>query len=108
MPGHMPHLEPATCRTQQASGGSRARGRLPALLRAVAPAALLAQSGAAHAVEAGGEFVFSSTDVMLLAVFGGAMSFAILSATWLIRERGRMTGENQSLKSRIADLRASH
>jgi signal transduction histidine kinase len=84
--------------------------RLAAVLAgAAAPAALLGQAGIARAAEAGaGTLAFSSTDVMLLAVFGGAMSFAILSATWLIRERARITGENLSLKSRIVDLRASH
>ncbi len=111
MPGHMPHNQPAVRRTKQPGQGNRPRlasGRLPALLSAVAPIALLAHPKAAFAVEPAGLLAFSSTDVMLLAVFGGAMSFAILSATWLIRERGRMTGENQALKSRIADLRASH
>lgn len=51
--------------------------------------------------------LFTSTDLILLAVFGGAMSFAILSATWLIRERARMTGVNDALKLRVSDLRAS-
>ncbi len=52
--------------------------------------------------------LFTSANVMMLAVFGGAMSFAILSATWLIRERARMTGENDALKMRVSGLRASN
>ena len=43
----------------------------------------------------------------MLAVFGGAMSFALMSASWLIRERGRISDENQSLKHRLVDLKAS-
>jgi len=51
---------------------------------------------------------FGSLEIMMLAIFGGAMSFALLSASWLIRERSRMSGENRHLKNRLADLRASH
>ncbi|MFZ1814825.1 MAG: ATP-binding protein [Rhizobiaceae bacterium] len=51
---------------------------------------------------------FNSTEIMLLAVFGGAMSFAMMSASWLIRERARITSENANLHLRLADLRASN
>ena len=50
--------------------------------------------------------VFDPSSVFLLAVFGGAMSFALLSAFWLIRERARNVEENQALKTRFAGLRA--
>ncbi|MEZ5872959.1 MAG: ATP-binding protein [Nitratireductor sp.] len=52
--------------------------------------------------------IFTSTEIMLLAVFGGAMSFALMSASWLIRERTRINSENSDLRSRLADLRATH
>ncbi len=44
--------------------------------------------------------------ILMLAVFGGAMSFALLSAFWMIRERGRIIEENRRLKLGLADLRA--
>ncbi len=49
-----------------------------------------------------------SFEVMLLAVFGGAMSFAIMAASWMIRERSRITGENERLSQRVADLKAAN
>jgi signal transduction histidine kinase len=50
---------------------------------------------------------FGIADAILLAVFGGAMSFAILAASWLIRERARMATATKDMNSRLADLRAS-
>lgn len=49
---------------------------------------------------------FGSASILMLAVFGGAMSFALLSASWLIRERKRIAGENQALLGTVADFRA--
>ena len=49
---------------------------------------------------------FESTEILMLAIFGGAMSFALLSATWLIRERNAAINENVELKRGLADLRA--
>jgi len=46
-----------------------------------------------------------SFEILLLAIFGGAMSFALLSASWLIRERARIVADNQNLKRAIADMR---
>ncbi len=51
---------------------------------------------------------FHSTEILMLAVFGGAMSFALMSASWLIRERSRVTVENSHLKNSLADLRAKN
>ncbi len=51
---------------------------------------------------------FSTTDTILLAVFGGAMSFAILSAVWMIRERGSLNESNQQYRQRLSDLRATN
>ena len=47
-----------------------------------------------------------STNILMLAVFGGAMSFALMSASWLIRERNQIAMENRKLKAGLADLRA--
>lgn len=48
----------------------------------------------------------NSTEILMLAVFGGAMSFALMSASWLIRERSRITSENNQLKDSLSNLRA--
>jgi signal transduction histidine kinase len=117
MPGETPHNAPAQDRPairedRQPATSRGALARLRAhLTRASAMAFAVASPAAAFALEAGaqpGSIRFNSTDIMLLAIFGGAMSFAILSATWLIRERARITGENAMLKARIGDMRASH
>jgi len=49
----------------------------------------------------------STVEVMQLAVFAGVMGAALLSAVVLIRERAKISAENTSLRSRIADLNAS-
>ncbi len=49
----------------------------------------------------------TSLQVIEFSMFLGAMGAALLSAVWLIRERGKVAGENQSLRSRVADLTAS-
>jgi len=43
-------------------------------------------------------------DVIQLAVFVGVTGAAIISAIWLIRERGRTASENMELRGRVADL----
>ena len=51
---------------------------------------------------------FQSTEILMLAVFGGAMSFALMSASWLIRERSRITAENSQLRDSLSKLRAEN
>jgi signal transduction histidine kinase len=48
----------------------------------------------------------SPAEIILLAVFSGAMSFAIMSAFWLVRERTRIVGKNRILNRELAELRA--
>jgi signal transduction histidine kinase/PAS domain-containing protein len=45
-----------------------------------------------------------SLEVIQFSMFIGAMGAALLAAVWLIRERGKMSGQNLALRSRIADL----
>ena len=49
-----------------------------------------------------------STEILMLAVFVGAMSFALMSASWMIRERARISAENAQLKSSLSNLRAQN
>ena len=50
--------------------------------------------------------IIDQTSVLPLAIFGGALSFALLSAFWLIRERARTGEENIKLRANFASLRA--
>lgn len=45
--------------------------------------------------------------VLLLAIFGGAMSFALLSAFWLIREKAKTGTENAALRASFTSTKAS-
>lgn len=45
------------------------------------------------------------TDIVLFALFTGAFSFAMMAATWLIRERRRLDHEHRQLTHDNADLR---
>lgn len=47
---------------------------------------------------------FGSLEVIQFSMFLGTMGAALLSAVWLIRERGKIAGENQSLRARVSDL----
>ncbi len=47
-------------------------------------------------------------EVVQFAVFAGAMSFAILSAFWMIRERAKTTNQNKILMLAHADIKARH
>lgn len=50
---------------------------------------------------------FGSLEVIQFSMFLGAMGAALLSAVWLIRERGKIAGENKNLRARVSDLSAS-
>jgi len=47
---------------------------------------------------------FGTFEVIQAAVFTGVMGAALLSAIWLIRERGRIASDNLDLRGRIAEL----
>ena len=65
-------------------------------------AGVLAMPGSAMAAPV----IIDQTSVLPLAIFGGALSFALLSAFWLIRERARTGEENTELRASFAGLRA--
>lgn len=48
-----------------------------------------------------------SLEVIQFSMFVGAMGAALLAAVWLIRERGKVAGQNIGFRSRIADLTAA-
>ena len=47
---------------------------------------------------------FGTFEVIQAAVFTGVMGAALVSAIWLIRERGRIASDNLDLRGRIAEL----
>ncbi|MCF6320820.1 MAG: PAS-domain containing protein [Rhizobiaceae bacterium] len=49
-----------------------------------------------------------SGEVILFALFGGAMSFAMMAAFWLIRERNLAADENQRLTETISGYKATN
>ncbi len=54
------------------------------------------------------EGIQSSGEIMMMAIFMGAMTFALLSAYLMIRERGRIQNKNRQLRDRISLLRANN
>ena len=47
-------------------------------------------------------------EIVQFAVFAGAMSFAIMSAFWMIRERTKTSNQNRTLMLAHADMKARH
>ena len=47
-------------------------------------------------------------EIVQFAVFAGAMSFAIMSAFWMIRERSKTSNQNRALMLANADMKARH
>ena len=88
--------------------GSTALGGLLSSVSAVLAADAVAEQSIFSSVKERLLQSLESTDILMLAVFGGAMSFALMSASWLIRERGHMITESQNLRSSLADLRANN
>ena len=86
------------------SKSRRLFGSAAALAGVFSPVLALAQEGIA--IRPGG-LPFGATEVIQFSVFAGVMGAALLSAVWLIRERGRIAAENGELRGRIADLSAS-
>jgi signal transduction histidine kinase len=66
-----------------------------------------AATAAAAAPDVIGIMPSGATDVIQLAVVAGVMGSALLSAIWVIRERGRITIENIALRGKVADLNAA-
>jgi signal transduction histidine kinase len=60
--------------------------------------AALAQDGGRSAVK-----LFSSTEVIISSLVVGALGAALLSAVWLVRQRGNMQAETQEMRSALSD-----
>jgi signal transduction histidine kinase len=80
-----------------------ARG-LAAGISALSVSPLTASS--ALAAETPAAFSLSSLEIINFAMVIGAISAAMISAIWLIRERGKIDAENAELRSSLADANA--
>ena len=76
-----------------------------AILAGAAPFDALAADGLLSAFNLPAKL--GSLEVIQFSMFLGAMGAALLSAVWLIRERGKIAGENKNLRGRVSDLSAS-
>ena len=89
--------EPRLRRNRRSLLASASAALTPALL-----AALTAPAAAATSAPVVGTF-----EVIQVAVFVGVIGAALLSAIWLIRERGRTSAENTLLRGKVGELNAS-
>lgn len=85
--------------TRVVSAGRLSAAVASLLIPVAAPAEAASIKTAAAVVE--------TLDVIQLAIFVGAMAAAMLSAAWLIRERGKIAAENLQLRTRVAELDAA-
>ncbi|HXV31992.1 MAG TPA: alkaline phosphatase, partial [Sinorhizobium sp.] len=79
--------------------------RAPRLMRRLlAGTALFAASDAAAEVSAPvARSIFGSSEVVTFSVLIGVISAAMISAIWLIRQRGNIEAENRELRSELSD-----
>ncbi len=66
-----------------------------------AGSALTALAGPAHAA---GPYL-ATTEIVTVSMLLGVMSAAMVSAIWMIRQRGRMEAESRELKAHLSDAR---
>lgn len=110
MPGVDPQAggAPGTAGRKGISGGGlRDRRRLlpPLFFFALWPLAAVAQERTGFSTFAG--LPVGTLEIIQLSIVTGVMGAALLSAVWLIRERGRTAAENIDLRTRVAELSAS-
>jgi signal transduction histidine kinase len=65
--------------------------------------ALVAVPSAAWAQGLGTSRLFSSAEMIVSAMVVGALGAALLSAVWLVRQRGNMEAESQDMRSALSD-----
>lgn len=78
---------------------TRGRRRLVSILAASSTLASIA--GPAHAA---GPYL-ATTEIITVSMLLGVMSAAMVSAVWMIRQRGRMEAENRELRAHLSDAR---
>ena len=81
----------------------RVGGRIGRLLRKLAAGSMLASLAGPAFAETGGLSLFRSSEVITFSVLIGVISAAMISAIWLIRQRGNIENENRELNAALAD-----
>lgn len=108
MPGHDPLCGEAAGQRPHRNGKGRGAARFAVLLPAFACSWLAAKIAAAAETNGASDVTetisFRTIEVIQLSIFAGVMGAALLSAIWLIRERGRTAAQNEELKARVAEL----
>ena len=104
-------LDFADLRERRRAGSHTARrgvrGRLASLASALSAVTMLTPVASAQE-RAGASIVgLGASEMIQIAIFAGAMGAALIFAVWMIRERGRIAGENADLRDRVADLNAA-
>ncbi|OHV80818.1 PAS domain-containing sensor histidine kinase [Rhizobium sp. LCM 4573] len=85
---------------------SRKLGKLArffSVLLGGASLSVLAGAAAAQEASATGSRPFSSMEVIISSVALGALGAVLLSAVWLVRQRGNMEAESQEMRSALSD-----
>jgi signal transduction histidine kinase len=85
---------------------SRKLGKLArfcSVLLGGASLSVLAGTAAAQEAGAAGSRLFSSMEVIVSSVALGALGAVLLSAVWLVRQRGNMEAESQEMRSALSD-----
>lgn len=75
-------------------------------MRLRAASALALMAGTAFPAGSAGAAQVGTLEVMQLSIFAGAMSAALLASAWLIRMRGRLSRENDMLRTRLSEQTA--
>lgn len=89
------------------AGRGRLRRRVARLAGAASMLALSAGVPVFAATGRQAPLHLDTFDIIQFAMFLGALGAALLSAGWLIRERGKIAGENRGLRDKVADQAAS-
>lgn len=79
------------------------RGKRRLVSALAAGSALTSLAGPAHAA---GPYL-ATTEIVTVSMLLGVMSAAMVSAIWMIRQRGRMEAENRQLRAHLSDARHS-
>ena len=96
---------PGTTDSGDGPDSGEASSRLKRYVRGLLAGTASLVSVPVNAAESGGLSV-SSLDVLNFAMVIGALSAAMLSAIWLIRERGKIDNDNTGLRSALAEANA--
>lgn len=80
-------------------------GRFPTLVSRLTASSALLAAGPALAADSAAAAFFRSSEIIAFSVLTGAISAAMISAVWLIRQRGSVESDNRDLKAALSDAK---